>query len=43
MLAGKPGLRKCHTIFGVVLAVISIVMSGLAAISINDLRFVLIQ
>lgn len=43
MLADKPVLRKYFTSFGFVLAIISIVMSNLIAISINDLRFLFIN
>ncbi|HET7144407.1 MAG TPA: hypothetical protein VFI68_10340 [Anaerolineales bacterium] len=42
-LAGKPALRKYFTSFGFVLAIISIVISNLIAISINDLRFLFIN
>lgn len=39
MLADKPTLRKTFVFVGLALAVVSIVMSNLIAISINDLRF----
>ncbi|HET7144378.1 MAG TPA: hypothetical protein VFI68_10195 [Anaerolineales bacterium] len=43
MLADKPVLRKYFSSFGFGLAAISIVMSNLIAISINDLRFLFIK
>jgi hypothetical protein len=43
MLAKKTVLRKYFTVFGIVLAIISIIVSGSVAISVNNLRFVFIQ